>query len=347
MLSIDIFKVLNSEMYLFALISAYIIGSIIKEYGYFVYFYNWLTIKCGNNKVVLFIVAALCGILPIEGRVTLSAPLMDSIVKQDTKIRSKMGVVDYLATHHYYFWSPIEPSVLIFLATLGITWSTFIMFTWPLIVAYFFVLGCVLYFYIENTDLQPLITSTSVTSSKQSVWCGIILLSTIVLTLVLEVIFKFDTPLKWTLLLPTIFLMVMTRTSIRKALGSVDWIAVLMVALIIIGGSYAKQYSNEIQQLIKSEHTFIMLVLIGFSSSFILGSSSKYAGIGSMIILALNNIALLPFILVIEYTGYIFSPTHKCLGISKLYFNTNTSHLLPILLLLCTLLLTVAGLISI
>jgi hypothetical protein len=345
MLSVDIFKVLNSEMYLFALISAYIMGSIIKEHGYFVYLYNWLTAKFGNNKIVLFIIAILCGILPIEGRVTLSAPLMDSIVKQDTKTRSKMGVVDYLATHHYYFWSPIEPSVLIFLTTLGITWSTFIIFTWPLIVSYFFVLGCVLYFYIDSTDLQPLITSTYLTSSKQSIWCGIILLSTIVMTLVLEVVFKFDTPLKWTLLIPTTFLMVMTQTSFKKALRSVDWIAICMVAMIILGGSYVKQYSNEIQQLIKSDHTFFGLVMIGFISSFILGSSSKYAGIGSMILLTLNNIALLPFILVVEYTGYIFSPTHKCLGISKLYFNT--SHLLPILLLLCTLLITVAGLISI
>ena len=59
------------------------------------------------------ITSLLGGILPIPGRVALSAPLLDAIAPPDKKKRSAFGVIDYLSTHHYYWWSPLEKTVVL------------------------------------------------------------------------------------------------------------------------------------------------------------------------------------------------------------------------------------------
>ncbi len=345
MLSIDFGKLLSSECYLFALISAFIIGNIIKQQGYFLQIYTWIVNRYGNNKIVLFFLSILCGILPIEGRSTISAPLMDSVVNQEHSSRQKMGIINYIASHHYYFWSPIEPSVLIFLTALGISWSTFLTYTWPLLSVYLLFFISLLYFYVEPADLTIQKHDKYRWSKyRQAIFCCVSLLLTIAFTVVLEVVYKFDSPLKWTLLGPTIFLLLMTKTSVIDAIKLVDWKTIFVVSLLIAVGCYIKQYSNVLQHIIQSEPNIFIMIMIGFVSALAMGSSSKYAGIGSIIVLAIGNIIWLPFVLAVEYSGYLLSPTHKCLSISKLYFNTNTQYLLGILLVLCMLLVTTAGL---
>lgn len=345
MLSIDFGKLLSSECYLFALISAFIIGNIIKQQGYFLQIYTWVVNGYGNNKIVLFFLSILCGILPIEGRSTISAPLMDSVVNQEHSSRQKMGIINYIASHHYYFWSPIEPSVLIFLTALGISWSTFLTYTWPLLSVYLLFFISLLYFYVEPTDLTvQKYDNYRWSKYRQSIFCCVILLLTISITVILEVVYKFESPLKWTLIVPTGFLLIMTKTSFNDAIKLVDWKTIFVVALLIAFGCYIKQYGDMLQHIIQSEPNTFIMMMIGFVSAFVLGSSSKYAGIGSIIVLAIGNINWLPFVLAVEYSGYLLSPTHKCLSISKLYFNTNTQYLLGILLVLCVLLVTTAGL---
>lgn len=345
MLSIDFGKLLSSECYLFALISAFIIGNIIKQQGYFLQIYTWVVNGYGNNKIVLFFLSILCGILPIEGRSTISAPLMDSVVNQEHSSRQKMGIINYIASHHYYFWSPIEPSVLIFLTALGISWSTFLTYTWPLLSVYLLFFISLLYFYVEPTDLTvQKYDNYRWSKYRQSIFCCVILLLTISITVILEVVYKFESPLKWTLIVPTVFLLIMTKTSFNDAIKLVDWKTIFVVALLIAFGCYIKQYGDMLQHIIQSEPNTFIMMMIGFVSAFVLGSSSKYAGIGSIIVLAIGNINWLPFVLAVEYSGYLLSPTHKCLSISKLYFNTNTQYLLGILLVLCVLLVTTAGL---
>ena len=75
------------------------------------------------------------GVLPIPGRVALSAPLLDAIAPPDKKRRSEFGIIDYLSTHHYYWWSPLEKTIILPMAALGITYGEMLQYTFaPLLI---------------------------------------------------------------------------------------------------------------------------------------------------------------------------------------------------------------------
>jgi hypothetical protein len=111
-------------MVFFIMISA----GLAKEYNLFVPVYAYIKDTFGSNKFVVVILSAIGGILPIEGRVTVSAGLLDTVAPKCGHGREKMGIVDYLSTHHYYMWSPLEKTVLLPIAAFGLTYSAFIYF---------------------------------------------------------------------------------------------------------------------------------------------------------------------------------------------------------------------------
>ena len=43
------------------------------------------------------------GVLPIKGRVTVSASLLDTLAPKDKKKREKFRPIDFMSSHHYYF----------------------------------------------------------------------------------------------------------------------------------------------------------------------------------------------------------------------------------------------------
>ncbi len=97
--------------------------------------YNWLSKKIKNKKVLLVLLSAIGGVLPIKGRVVASAGIFDLLLKKDTnsKLRPKFGILNYISTHHYYLWSPLEKSMLIPMAVLNLSWLQMMGYTWPLL----------------------------------------------------------------------------------------------------------------------------------------------------------------------------------------------------------------------
>ena len=80
------------------------------------------------------ILSAIGGILPIEGRVTVSAGLLDTVAPRKGPGREKLGIVDYLATHHYYLWSPLEKTVILPIAAFGLTYAAWLGMIAPLLI---------------------------------------------------------------------------------------------------------------------------------------------------------------------------------------------------------------------
>ncbi len=121
--------------------------------------YNWLCKYIKNKKVLLVLLSAIGGVLPIKGRVVASAGIFDLLLKKDThsKLRPKFGILNYIATHHYYMWSPLEKTVLIPMAVLNLSWLQMMGYTWPLLLIC--ILALLSYItiglrYLENTDLK-------------------------------------------------------------------------------------------------------------------------------------------------------------------------------------------------
>jgi len=92
---------------------------------------NKLTVFVPSNRLFVVITSAVAGILPIAGRVSVSAGILDTIAPKDER-RKHYGIIDYLSTHHYYLWSPFEKSVIIPMAVLSLSYTEFMQLMWPL-----------------------------------------------------------------------------------------------------------------------------------------------------------------------------------------------------------------------
>ena len=126
---------LKDISYLWMIVFIMISAGLAKEYELFAPAYAYVRNVFRSNKFVLVILSAIGGILPIEGRVTVSAGLLDTVAPKCGHGREKMGIVDYLSTHHYYMWSPLEKTVIIPIAAFGLTYGAWLGMIWPLLVA--------------------------------------------------------------------------------------------------------------------------------------------------------------------------------------------------------------------
>ena len=117
---------LKDISYLWMIVFIMISAGLAKEYQLFAPAYAYVRNVFRSNKFVLVILSAIGGILPIEGRVTVSAGLLDTVAPKCGHGREKMGIVDYLSTHHYYMWSPLEKTVVIPIAAFGLTYGAWL-----------------------------------------------------------------------------------------------------------------------------------------------------------------------------------------------------------------------------
>lgn len=228
-----------------------------------------------NNKLLLVVLSAIGGVLPIPGRAIASAGLLDSIIGQKSKLRPKFGILNYLATHHYYLWSPLEKTVIIPMAVLNVSYLGLLGYTWPLILITLAMLVGYIIIGMRNVNVD----SISVTVSKNQI--------------------KTLNPFK-----------------------IINWPALLFVYGAIVAGNFVKTHSSQITEWVQTfDGSFIMISLAGFVAAWLMGSSSKFAGLVSILV-GLYGIEYFVYFFAIEYAGYLLSPMHKCNAISCGYFKT-------------------------
>jgi hypothetical protein len=123
-----------------------------KKTNVFMPVYTWIALNVKSKRAVVAIISAISGILPIEGRVTVSAGFLDTIAPNDSR-RRIYGIIDYLSTHHYYFWSPLEKTVILPMAVLGLSYFDFIFLVWPLIITSLIVGIFYIFFVLKEDDI--------------------------------------------------------------------------------------------------------------------------------------------------------------------------------------------------
>ena len=321
-----IIDILFREVYLFGLIAVFMIGGMLREGGYFAQFYNKVASLFDSKRAVLFIMSLIGGILPVEGRCSVSAPFIDSITDKDSKGRSKMGIVDYLSTHHYYLWSPIEPSVLIFMSVLGLSYASFLQVTLLPLIAYLFFLLAMIVIYVREDDIDLIEFPEYLNNAAHVLPMGRLVIATFIATLFI--------PFYVTFPLLTGLLAYDTNHSFKEMLKYVNWTIIQIVGIIIAIATYLGTKQEEYIHLLTDQpiHLGVLLFCV-FLASLMMGSSTKFAGLGAAVVAA-TNIAILPLVLIAEFIGYLFSPAHKCFSICKLYFKTKMGTMYGFLLLL-------------
>lgn len=234
--------------------------------GYLIPFYNFLQKRIKSKRLLVALISAVSGVLPIPGRTIISAGALDTLAPNDDR-RKNYGIINYLSTHHYYLWSPLEATVLIPLSVLGISYFKFISLIAPLLAIVIGVTIYYLFFVLKEEDVQ------------------------------------------------------INKIEKKASIAPMKWDVVFFVGLVIIIGNTVKLYSDVILEFLLQYNTSIFFAgLIAFITSFILGSSSKFAGITTLLV-SVFGINYLPLLFSLGYSGYLISPMHKCLIITKKYFN--------------------------
>jgi hypothetical protein len=302
-------------MIIFIMISA----GLAKEYQLFAPAYAYVRNVFRSNKFVLVILSAIGGILPIEGRVTVSAGMLDTIAPKSGHGREKMGIIDYLATHHYYLWSPLEKSVVIPIAAFGLTYVAWLGMIAPLLIASLLFISWYIWYTVKDEDI--VITPGNFKLSQ-------VMRSSLPMFVAIGAYIYTNNYILCFGLLALYYVIITQQWNFKKLLGYINWEVILTVAVVIALGNYFKSEQAYFQGLIKGlgvdPATFLGMLTIsavGFGSSFLMGSSSRFIAL-AVLMAQLFGVEYFLWFFAVDFAGYLLSPTHKCVMIGNRYFGT-------------------------
>lgn len=267
-------QLLDGIWFVFFVVGIMALTDFINAKGYFIPFYSFLERKVKSKRLLVALVSAVTGVLPIPGRTIVSAGALDTLAPDDSR-RKNYGLINYLSAHHYYLWSPLEATVLIPLSVLGINYFQFLTIISPLLITLLLITLYYIFFELKESD----VVINKMQHKKQHF----------------------------------------------NLVKSIKWDVAIFVTTVIVAGNAIKIHSDSMLDFMMTYNSSILFAgVIAFVSSFILGSSSKFAGITTLLV-SIFGLNYLPLLFALGYAGYLISPTHKCLVITKTYFGLDMS----------------------
>jgi len=316
--------ILKGQVYLFLIVFVMMIAGMIKDNNLFSDVFTFLKRSIKSNRAIVAMFSALTGILPIKGRVTVSAGLLDTMAPKNKKSREKFGPIDFMSTHHYYFWSPLEKTVILPMAAFGLSYGAFIGIIWPLLAMTVVYVLSYLVFAVKDKDI-------ALKNSKQKIKISRITRYVLPYLLGVAAIIA-GVNFLWAFGLLTAYYMIVTQTfDFKKLIGYVDWKIVAWVAGIIFLSNVVRTHTGEINSFLQSTGLditttfgFIAISLLSFLGAFALCSSSRFGAI-TVLLTSIYGMEYLPWFFAVDFAGYVMSPMHKCVAIGKMYFGTKLS----------------------
>lgn len=307
-----------SQLYLLYLIGVMIIAGVIKEHGLFSGFLSWTKGKIKSNRIMLAIVSLFSGVLPVPGRIVVSAPVFSSFAKGSKKAKSKIGLLNYLATHHWYFWSPLEKTVILPMAAFALSYGQMISYTWPLLAFFVAVTALFLWLGFRDSDIEIAIPEGSKTRFWRDVAPLLAGIGALVAGVGPHIIFG---------VLPLYYICVTKTFSLRKILNYVNWRLIFTLAVVLFLSFYISGYSGQLKTWVRDNGASLPVACaLGFVAAFVMGSSSKYAAL-VVLLSSVFGLKYMTLFIAVEYAAYLLSPTHKCVPITKEYFGISALYL--------------------
>jgi hypothetical protein len=269
---------------------------------------------------VVVLLSAIGGVLPIEGRVTVSAGLLDTIAPKCGHGREKMGIIDYLSTHHYYMWSPLEKTVILPIAAFGLTYAGFISAVAPILIVSFVFIYWYIWTQVHNEELHIESVPFKISAVVRNVVPMCVAIG--------AYIYNKEWMIGCFGFLTLYYILITQQWNIKKLMSYVRWDVLVWVAAVIVLGNYAKSHNAEFMELLKTSgfdpHSvwgMTMISAIGFAASFAMGSSGKFIAL-AVLMAQLFGIEYFLWFFAVDYAGYLISPSHKCVMIGNRYFGT-------------------------
>lgn len=311
--------ILKNELYMGYIFGIMILGGFIREHSALEDVYSLAKKYVKDNRVLVIITSLLGGILPIPGRVALSAPLLDAIAPPDKERRSAFGVIDYLSVHHYYWWSPLEKTVVLPMAVMGVSYSTFLGYT---IIPLSITLAYTWWYIFTKVPAASVVPNLEYVRDfnwRRAITGWAPLIATVILLLNTGkggAIFFF----------PWFGAMCAYYSIVYRDWKWGRWIdakfAVIATIVLAFGGIVG-QIKEPVMAYLNAATPDMLIPasLVAMVAAYIMGSSGKYAGMTSVLV-SIFGPQYLVWFLCTEYSGYLVSPAHKCLMIGQQYFGT-------------------------
>jgi len=332
--------ILKNELYMGYIFGIMILGGFIREHSALEDVYSLAKKYVKDNRVLVIITSLLGGILPIPGRVALSAPLLDAIAPPDKERRSAFGVIDYLSVHHYYWWSPLEKTVVLPMAVMGVSYSTFLGYTIiPLAITLAYTWWYI-FTKVPAASVVPNLEYVRDFNWRRAITGWAPLIATVILLLNTGkggAIFFF----------PWFGAMCAYYSIVYRDWKWGRWIdakfAVIATIVLAFGGIVG-QIKEPVMAYLKAATPDMLIPasLVAMVAAYIMGSSGKYAGMTSVLV-SIFGPQYLVWFLCTEYSGYLISPAHKCLMIGQQYFGTPWKKYMVVLSRLCAILIAYAA----
>lgn len=329
--TIDI--LINGQVYLLLVVFVMMIAGMVKEHNLFRDVFCFLENNLQSKRAIVGLVSAITGLLPIKGRVTVSAGMLDTLApNKGCHGREKFGPIDYLSTHHYYFWSPLEKTVILPMAAFGLTYGQWFGIIWPLLAVSIAYILFYLIYVIKESDIELTRHTDQIKVSRITRFVFPYFLGIGAVVAGINFLWAFGGL--------TLYYMIVTQTlDIKKLLSYVDWKLVAWVAVIIVLANTASTYSKDITAFlkgsgldIKTTTGFIGLSALSFIGAWLLGSSSKFGAL-TVLLSSIYGIEYLPWFFAVDFAGYLMSPMHKCVAIGMLYFGTKLKEYATVLMI--------------
>lgn len=320
-----ILKIVKEEQILILLLSIMTLAYIFKKEGILTRVYSFLVDKLHlSNKTTLTILSMVLGVLPIPGRTAASNLILDTLQDRNRN-NTVFGTISYLATHHYYLWSPLEKSVVISCSLLSMAYTDFLYIMMPFIIGY---LGFLVGFIIRVSDEIVLLKPVNLNNG------GIKELSIFVLTII-GIAFGINITLS--LAVCAAYYLVTFPITFSEWKKAMNWKLIMLVGIVVIIGVCLNEYKSYFETFIKGFSSAAGISIIGlacFIATFILGSSARFATFAAFATM-ITGMQYFVFFYIIDYCAYLLSPSHKCIYIANVYFNTPFRDMFRVILALC------------
>ena len=333
-------SIATNELYMGYIFGIMILGGFIREHSALEDVYSLAKKYVKDHRILVIITSLLGGILPIPGRVALSAPLLDAIAPPDKERRSAFGVIDYLSVHHYYWWSPLEKTVVLPMAVMGVSYGTFLGYTIiPLIITLTYTWWYI-FTKVPARSVVPNLEHVRDFNWRRALTGWAPLIATVILLLNTG---KAGAPFFF----PWFLGMSIYYSIVYKVWKWGRWLdgkfAIIATVVLALGGVVGL-VKGPVMEYLKAAtpEMLIPASLVAMVAAYIMGSSGKYAGMTSVLV-SIFGPQYLVWFLCTEYSGYLISPAHKCLMIGQQYFGTPIRKYYVVLSRLCAILIAYAA----
>lgn len=302
-----------------------------------------------DARVVLAMVPALAGLLPMPGGAMFSAPMVAEVGRHFQVSDNQKAFANYWFRHIWEYIMPLYPALVLCSALLAIPLGTFTRNQWPLTVAAVIAgwIVVLVRFRKNDSDVPHTDRRSSLLTLAQSIWPVLLV---VLATMALNVNLLITLPVVLVILgVAARFSWAQIRDVVRRGL---DW----HIALVLVGAMVFKQVMGSTGVVEQVSATLAaagvpplaMVVAIPFIVGLATGVTTAAFSISVPVVLPLLYVGEslhLPYVLLMYaggMTGLMLSPVHLCLILTRDYFHADFGRMMRPVLFSQALVLTTA-----